>query len=561
MGLSSILNTGTRALMAAQIGMDVTGQNISNADVEGYSRKRLNQAADYRYDSTFGQMGFGVTVINIERQRDQYIDLQIQRQNQQLGFYQQVDYVLERVENIFTEPSNSGLLRFIDQFFDSWQNLTNNPADLSARTMVKTNAEILTNVFGNIAGELNDLKNSLNSDLEDRVRKVNQLAHAIYNINQEIATVEVNNQHANDSRDRRDVLVKELATLVDIQTNENQFGQISISTGGSLLVSPVFVQTVETTTSSYRQSDGSTLVSIGLRFAQSRRDFRPTAGELAGIMDARDRVVPQFQRELDTLAVELATQINDQHRQGYNLLGYSGLYFFDPSLTGASDIALSASILSNVQNIAAASGGAAQAAANNTFAAGTLDFGLPAVALTTNNILPATPANMARNIVAGTVVVNASGTLLTEGTDYHIDYVRGTIQMLHGGYTGEPVSVDFEYRTGSFKGPGDNTNALAIARLRSTLTMVPDTVGNKTSTFAEYYSSFIGRLGLNRTEATSNVETRRYLIEQFNTHQDAIAGVSLDEEMANLIRFQHAFTAAARLIGTASQMMDVLFNM
>lgn len=561
MGLSSILNTGTRAIMAAQVGMDVTGQNISNADVEGYSRKRPNQTADYRYDSEFGQMGFGVNVINIERQRDQYIDQQIQRQNQQLGFYNEADYALERVENIFTEPSDSGLLHFVDQFFDSWQNLANNPADLSARTMVKTNAEILTNVFQNLSKELSDLRTSLNSDLGDRVNKVNELSGEIFNLNHEIAAVEVNDQNANDSRDKRDKLVKELATLIDVQTTENEFGQISISTGGSLIVSPVFQQDIETTTSTFRQADGTTQVNIGLRFAKSKREFAPTGGKIAGILSARDTIVPEYQKDLDNFAIELANQVNEQHQKGFNLMGYSGLSFFDPSLTGASDISLSASIATDIQNIAAASGGAARLAATNTFGAGALDFGTPPTQLSIDNVFPVTPANKANNVIAGTVVVNAGGTILTEGVDFRIDYAQGTIQMLHTGYDGLAVTVDFQHRTGGFKGPGDNTNALEIAKMRDQLTMEPDTVGNKTSTFAEYYSSFIGRLGLNRNEASSNVETRKFLIEQFNTHQDAIAGVSLDEEMANMIKYQHAFNAAARIISATSDMMDVLFRM
>ena len=91
MGLFSSLNVGTRGLQAAQLGMDISGQNISNADVEGYSRKRLNMAADYRRDSTFGQMGFGVDVINIERMRNTFVDQQIRDQTQQVGYYTQVD--------------------------------------------------------------------------------------------------------------------------------------------------------------------------------------------------------------------------------------------------------------------------------------------------------------------------------------------------------------------------------------------------------------------------------------------------------------------------------------
>ncbi|NLE00364.1 MAG: flagellar hook-associated protein FlgK, partial [Fibrobacter sp.] len=127
MGLFSVLNVATRGLSASQLAMDVAGQNISNADVKGYSRKRLNLNADYRYDSSFGQMGMGVEVLNIERMRNTFIDEQIRRQNQEIGTYDEINYTLESIENIFTEPNDTGILHFIDQFFDSWQNLANNP--------------------------------------------------------------------------------------------------------------------------------------------------------------------------------------------------------------------------------------------------------------------------------------------------------------------------------------------------------------------------------------------------------------------------------------------------
>ena len=130
MSLFSLLSVGTRGMAAAQLGMDISSQNISNSDVEGYSRKRLNMAADYRPDGTYGQMGFGVNVIDITRMRNAFVDQQIRQQNQQVGYYTQVNDAYTTIQNVFTEPSDTGLQNYMDQFFDSWQNLANNPADL-----------------------------------------------------------------------------------------------------------------------------------------------------------------------------------------------------------------------------------------------------------------------------------------------------------------------------------------------------------------------------------------------------------------------------------------------
>ena len=559
MSLLSVLNTGTRGLFASQLAMDVTGQNISNADVEGYSRKRLNLTPDYRYDSAFGQMGMGVEVINIERIRNTFIDQQIRRQNTEVGFFQELDYTLEGIENIFTEPSDTGILHFIDQFFDSWQNLANNPADLSARTMVKTNAEILSDVFHNLSGELRNLRQTRNDELVQRVNKVNQIAREIYNLNIEIGSVEVGNQNANDSRDRRDLLLKELSGLIDITTVENNMGQITVTTSGNILVSPVYYQELETTTTTFTRADGSTRSEIGIRFTDSKRIYMPQGGQIKGLLTSRDTIIPEYEIKLDALARAVVEKVNAIHSSGYNLNGFTGIAFFDETTTGASDINISAAIRSDVQNVAAASGGEMHPAIQNQFAAGSHNFGSTPLQLYRDPL--SVPPVAARNVVQGTVLVSTPSITLTEGVDYHIDYVNGTIQMLHAGYDGADLNINFQYRTGGFRGPGDNSNAVEIAKLRGSLTMNPDVHGNGTSSFAEYYSAFIGKLGLSRNEARSNLETRTFLVDQYESHQDAISGVSLDEEMANLIKYQHTYQAAARLISITDKMLDVLLNM
>lgn len=559
MSLLSVLNVGTRALFSSQLAMDVAGQNISNADVEGYSRKRLNLQPDYRYDSQYGQVGLGVEIVNIERLRNVFIDEQIRRQNYEVGFYEETDNTLESIENIFTEPSETGIITFVDQFFDSWQNLANNPSDISARTMVKTNAEILIDVFHNAAGELTNLRLTRNEELQQRVDKVNEICKELHNLNMEIGTVELNNQNANDSRDRRDLLLKELSKIIDVSVVENDMGQITATTSGNIIVSPVFYQELETTTSTTRLADGTTQLEVGIRFANSKNPYKPLGGQIKGLLESRDKIIPEYQAQLDTFALGLVEKVNELHRSGYNLNGFTGISFFDEDITGASSIALSASILSDVDNIAAASGGESHPASQNVLAAGTHNYGMAPIQLYRNP--SSAPLVDARNIVEGTAIVSTASHVLTEDVDYHIDYVNGTIQMLHSGYDGEALQIDFDYRSGGFSGPGDNSNAIKIATLRSQLTMNNDVHGNGTSSYAEYYSSMIGKLGLARNEAESNLETRNFLVTQYETHQDAIAGVSLDEEMADLIKFQHTYQAAARLISITDEMLDTLINM
>jgi flagellar hook-associated protein 1 len=559
MSLFSVLGTGTRGLTASQLAMDVTSQNISNANVKGYSRKRLNQAADYREDGTFGQIGMGVDVINIERMHSAFIDDQIRRQNMEMGVFKEYNNTLSDIEKSFNEPSDNGLLTTINQFFDSWQNLANNPSDLASRTMVKTNAEMLTNQFHAMSTELQNLRLTRNDEITQRVSKVNELVEKIYNLNAEIGQVEITpKQKANDSHDQRDELVKELSTLIDISTTENERGQVTITTGGNILVSPIDFQKIETYTTSYRLPDGTQYPQVNIRFAESKREYTPQKGEIRGLIDSRDIIIPGYQSKVDELARTIVSKVNELHKQGYSLTGVGGLPFFDENVTGASDIKLSASITADVRNIAAASGGAAQPAAANTLAAGTHNFGVAPIQLFRDPA--AVPPVPAKNIAEGTVSVVAGTTLLQENVDYHIDYATGTIQMLHAGFDAANLSVNFQYRTDGFNGPGDNANALAIAALRTNLTMSPDALGNPTASFTDYYGAVTGQVGLDKSTAQSNLDTRNYLIQQYEADQDSVSGVSLDEEMSNMIKFQHSYQAAAHVISVADKMLDTLLN-
>ncbi len=567
MSLFSTLNVANRGLTASQLGLDLTGQNIANASTEGYSRKRMTLSSQYRADGTYGQMGMGVTVENITRVRDQNIDIQIQRQNHQFGYYNEMDKALESVENILNEPSDTGIISYMDQFFDSWNNLVNNPSDSSARTMVKTAGQTLSATFQNISFELADLRASRNDEIKSTVDEINKMGREIYTLNDEIAAVELAGQNANDSRDRRDLLMKNLSELVDYDTIESDDGQLTITVGGNIFVSAVSFNELQMHADPAKQIDNSGYVQYGVRMRGIRQNLKINGGALKGLMDARDVSIPQFEDKIDQLAMSLVERINEQHNKGYNMNGYSGFDFFDPSTTGANDIAISASVLTDVNNIAAAGGGTQTKAITNTTAAGDMDFGNQPIQLAETLGRPwvtgDADSEKVTNAVNGTVSVKiaSTGTDLVEGIDFAVNYANGTVQMLHNGNDGTAMNVDFSYTVGGFAGPGNNENAVELAQLREKLSMNPDYSGDFTTSFNDFYSGMVGELGLARNESISNKDTREYLIEQYMDSQEAVAGVSIDEEMSNLIKFQHTYQAAAKIVATTQQMLDILMNL
>jgi len=586
MSLMSVLNVGARALQTSQLAIDITGQNIANEGVEGYSRKRLNLATLYSNSTAYGQIGLGATVVNIERMRNVFVDEQIRKQNSEVGYFTEVNKSFQRVEAVLTEPSDFGVMNSIDDFFSSWQNLSNNPDDLAARTMILTEANIMVDYFHKTAQELEDLRQQKNDEIPLLLKRVNEITQEIYNLNQEVAVVEAGGvQNANDSRDKRDLILKELAQLIDITVVENTVGQVTITSCGGVLVAPSYRQELEASTTERKMPDGKIIRDYGVRFASTRQNVIPNGGQIRGLIDSRDVYIPEYQARLDELATALVKSVNELHYTGYNLNGNSGYNFFEDLpkdengkyvMTGAaSKIAVSAAVKSNVANIAAATAGQDLRSDGYYLPANVHNYGNNPVQLyrgTYPDASSLTGAARAYNIISGTVEVKATidgidppttttEVTLREGIDYNIDYTNGTIQMLHDGYDGAQINIKFDYYVGGFKGPEDNSNALAIAELRTQMTMTDDNLGNPTATFAEYVSSIIGRLGLNTNQSAANLETRIFLAYQYEEQQEMVAGVNTDEEMANLIRFEHTYTAAARLISTVDKMLETLLNM
>lgn len=559
MGLFDALNIGMRGLHAAQSSIDVTGQNISNANTEGYSRKRVNQSADSVNDDSFGERGIGVEVVEIQRIRNAFLDRQTWEQVGEKGYTTELDNAYIRLENILREPTENGLAAQLNKFWASWQDLANNPGDLSARESVKASADTMIDTFRNVYKQIEDYGLSLNNPLDQKAKTMNGLANQIYQLNEKIAGSEVRpGENANDSRDQRDLLVRKLSELIDVQTIEDSNGRCIVTSGGNLLVGPSGIQEIETYGVDKALSDGTTSSELRLRFKASYRNFEPRSGELKGIMDARGKVLTQYQEDLNALAKTIVKQVNDVHMAGYSLNKATGVHFFDPEKLQAGTISLSDAVARNAQNIAAGAGGKITEVV--TLAPAPV---IPAQ-LTPTLDLKLSSSNY-RDLVQDSVKITlADGSVLAEGAgkDYVVDYEKGEITFLnYARYgVGDGIDVRFSYNTTGYSGNGNGQNALLIAGLRLKATMTPDSNGNNSQSINSFYSATIGKLGIEKNQNESRKETKEFLIGQMDTEQASISGVSLDEEMTNMIKYENSYSASARYISTISQMMDVLMG-
>jgi flagellar hook-associated protein 1 FlgK len=560
MGLMDSLNVGMRGLNAAQTAIDVTGQNISNANTEGYSRKRVNMEAQSVQSDMYGSKGLGVEVTEIDRIRNEFLDRQTWEALGDKGYNTQVNSAYTRLENILKEPTEDGLAAKMNAFWASWQDLANNPADLSAREAVKAGGNVMIDTFRNVYKQIQDYGLSMNNPLDEQARQVNDLTGQIYELNSKIAGIEGSKgQKANDTRDQRDLLVRKLSSLIDVQTVEDGNGRLIVTSGGSLIVGPSEALQLETYGVDKTLANGETASELRLRFSGSRRGYEPRGGELKGIMDARGQVLARYMDDLNSLAKSIVELVNDQHALGYNLNKATGTPFFDPTKTSAGDISLSDGILAGASNIAAAAGGTITDVSPFSPAGG--------IPLSTAPVLDLKSTNTNyRDLASGSVKITlADGSVLQEGAgaDYVVDYQLGTIKFLnYARYTGaDPINVQFKYNSAGYSGNGNGQNALNIAGLRLKKSLVPDAEGTPTQSVNSFYAATIGKLGIEKNQNKSRMDTKDFLIAQMDSEQATIAGVSLDEEMTNMIKFENSYRASAKFISTISGMMDVLMSL
>lgn len=341
--ISGIMNSALSALTTQQAAINVTNTNIANADTDGYSRQQVViESTEYG----------GVQASDAKRVYDTYLFKQIISETQELGKWQAEEKYFESVEAVFDESEGSGLSEAMGEFWNAWQALVNDPSDSTERSTLASYAETLTETFNGMSSDLSDIQEGIDGDVIETVDSINNIVQQITDVNQTIAQAAAAGLNTNTYQDGLDSLVAELSSLINISTYENGNGQICIQTAnGNPLVEGTSTWSLSTETNATTGLKNVTWVDSDGNGYVITDDI--TGGQLAGCLEVRDVLIPEWQDQLDELAVALMNEVNALQTNGYDINGNSGVAFFTG--TGAADITVNKDILDDPGTIAAAS--------------------------------------------------------------------------------------------------------------------------------------------------------------------------------------------------------------
>ncbi|MCX8129903.1 MAG: flagellar hook-associated protein FlgK [Clostridia bacterium] len=540
------LNIATRGLYTAQRGLDIVNHNLNNVNTPGYSRQQAVQAAAKPmpiYDGT-GMLGTGSDVTAINRVRDEYLDFKYWSENVSFGEWSMKSTLLEDIETTFNEPSNSGFTKILDEFFSSLQELGKDPSSSAVRALVRERGVTVAKYFNSVATHFEKLQADINDMIKTKVGEVNSIATQIQQLNRQIYSGELDGNTANDLRDQRGVLVDKLSKIINIEANEVVAGKLPsgkddkhfvVTISGKALIDHFHMSKLSVTARKEKlneEEDVQNLYEIGW---EDGNTLEVKGGELKGCLDVRDGnegepVSPDYEGSMSKTPI------------------YKGIPFYVKKMN---QFVRTFAMAINEGYIDRNNSGAIEMVEDGKGHADGYgvdpDGAGPKTAVTGIRFFTRTGSNGKPEDTAA--FLNGAGTI----ADISARYKNVTAKNFS---VGADIINDYSNIAAS-----DNPSQVGnIVNLNSLLKMRHDSQMFTEGAPEDFMKSMIATLGIDSQQAVRISANQQVIVKQVENRRLSDSGVSIDEEMTNLVKFQHAYNASAKMITTMSEVYDTLIN-
>lgn len=519
-GLFNTLNVANKGLFAAQTQLHTTGHNISNANTRGFNRQRVELKASLAYNlGGVGQLGTGVKMESISRVVDDYVVKQIRNESGTFERYTAKSEVIDQLEVIFNEPSETGLNFYLGEMFDSWQELSKNPESLNSKTVVAEKAKALVDTINHMYRQISSLKEETVGQIEKNAKDFNAIVDKLDALNKQIFNIGVTGDVPNDLLDERDLLLQDLGEIANIKPTFDKYGRAHVSYPGG--------------------QDG--IDTLG----------KSSSHELSVVTDIVENDDGTFtvsiSRGGDSLTEPVSITVDniDDYQLGEALFTP-----IDGDITGAGDIISAKGIINS---------GRIQ---GNTEALNDIDDSMKSL-----NQFAKTMANAMNMVHTGNGGVAGGVEFFT----FDQNNPAATITI------NEAIQSDNSkiLAGAKYDSPeGDGSRALAMARLRNTkLDFTSDnpvldydpsdmSIANNTggTTVEDAYGNIVINVGISKEHSDNVIANQDVLLGQLEMRRESVSGVSINEEITNAIKFQKSYEANARVIQVLTEMLDTLIN-
>lgn len=593
MSLGLVLDIAKTALAAQKYALNVTGHNIANVNTPGYSRQSPIMEAQEPSTYAGKVMGRGVLMNQIVRVCDQFIEDRLMQEKSGMFSSKEMENYMQILESSFNENSTTSISSILSDFWNMWHDISNNPSGVPERIALYEHSILLAEQFNKLDADLGQMTTDLTAAVSVGIEKANEITAEIAQLNDKIVRMGANSS-ANDLWDMRNTLISELSEYLDVKTFAQDNGSLTVVTAMGYIL-------VHANTSFDLQmggAGGDQVQWLGSNGETVDITDYIASGKMGGWLDMRDEVVAKYNLNLDAVVKEFTWTVNQQHSQGIGRAGFtsvtgtysatapaaaitaSGLsyqdkvddsnktfkiWLYDTNGDPYDSDLVTAGLQGNPITITVTSGMTINelvtAIDNGTGVQASLDSqNRVTISINTGEI--ATLGSLAfsddnSNVLAALGINTffqgaGAGSISINSVISNKDYIATAQIDANGNYTA-----------------GDNSNALAMIDLQYASTAIAqwtcdringNTQGSITTTIEGYYHAMAGSIGITSAGISSARAFNEAMVNKLSNIRDSISAVSLDEEMANLIKFQHAYTAAAKLISVADEMMATLLQ-
>ncbi|TQR17653.1 flagellar hook-associated protein FlgK [Psychrobacillus soli] len=517
------LEASKRGLTTQQSALYTTGHNISNANTLGYSRQRVNMEATLGYPGTGlnapkipGHLGTGVQAQSVQRIRDSFVDNQYRQESNKLGYWEARSQAITQLEDVLNEPSEYGLAKSMDEFWKSLQDLSVNPENGGARSVVVQRGIAVADSFNYLSKSIAQVQANAGNEIGISLRDANSVLEQIASINEQIQAIEPNGYMPNDLYDARDILIDELSAYFPIEVKYEKSG------GNALAIAE------GSATVSLKLKDGTSIEIInGKDFKQFRStssavtDGVTPTGPVNGISIVK---VNATGADSDPINISLSN-LNDSGK----IKSLINSYGYETGDTTNPVKGLYADMIAKLDKMAAA------------FAK---EFNKIHMGDATDPNYPQ-GSDMYGNAGAAFFVSNNGNPISASNIYVSSDIIGDPGKLVASDSTPDPTNPE----------PGNGKFALKLANMK--FANLSD-LGNVSA--QTYFQGLIGQLGVDGQQATRLAFNSATLQQAVTERRASVSSVSLDEEMTNMITFQQAYNANARMITVIDETLDKIIN-